>query len=768
MAVPISQYVLKIHSRCDLACNHCYVYKHADQSWRGRPRAISAETVEMAARRIAQHANDHGLPEVCVVLHGGEPLLLGKDRTRGVLDTLTSWISPVTSLDLRIHSNGVLLDEQWCELFRDYRVKVGISLDGDETANDRHRRFADGRSSYPHVLNALALLRQPEYRRLYAGILCTIDIVNDPIMVYQALLAEAPPNVDLLLPHATWENPPMRRFGTDYADWLLQVYRRWTLDGRPMPIRFFDSLLSAARGGPSFTEALGTDPSDLLVIETDGSWEQPDSMKTAFDGAAATGTSVFHHTVDEAAGHAAIAARQHDAAALCVTCRTCPVVRVCGGGLYAHRFRRGSGFDNPSVYCADLKKLISEVLAAEKPGAPGDGRILRAAPPAPRNRPVHELDERMLDVLAAGPGDLAAISTLGAMRLSQTRSLVAMAARAERPWRAPELRAAAAEGWALLCQLDIDHPQAVRDIFEHPYTCAWALRCLRPPAGADVDLDRAHLAGLAAAAALRAGVEVELPLPIRDGLLHVPTAGAVAACAAAGRTEVVWVRSGRQPEARGGGDWWRARYVTGTPFRRLALEDLDPFRDCQEWPATSRLPVPEWLAWERGLVTAGRHLTGVVPAYAQVLGEGLRAVVPLRPVATGSRSATARQAFGALAAALPGEPGELSVLLLHEFQHVKLNALLDLHPGLFDPDYSGRLRVPWRDDERPVEGVFHGVYAFLALCHLHRSEGGNARPRYLRYRSWAYDTAAALLRLRHVLTADGQRFVAGMAEAASR
>jgi len=263
MAVPISQYVLKIHSRCDLACNHCYVYKHADQSWRGRPRAISAETVEMAARRIAQHANDHGLPEVCVVLHGGEPLLLGKDRTRGVLDTLTSWISPVTSLDLRIHSNGVLLDEQWCELFRDYRVKVGISLDGDETANDRHRRFADGRSSYPHVLNALALLRQPEYRRLYAGILCTIDIVNDPIMVYQALLAEAPPNVDLLLPHATWENPPMRRFGTDYADWLLQVYRRWTLDGRPMPIRFFDSLLSAARGGPSLTEALGTDPSDL-------------------------------------------------------------------------------------------------------------------------------------------------------------------------------------------------------------------------------------------------------------------------------------------------------------------------------------------------------------------------------------------------------------------------------------------------------------------------------------------------------------------------
>ena len=31
---------------------------------------------------------------------------------------------------------------------------------------------------------------------------------------------------------------------------------------------------------------------------------------------------------------------------------------TCGGGLYAHRFGRGNGFDNPSVYCADLARLI--------------------------------------------------------------------------------------------------------------------------------------------------------------------------------------------------------------------------------------------------------------------------------------------------------------------------------------------------------------------------------------------------------------------------
>jgi uncharacterized protein len=49
-------FVLKVHSRCDLACDHCYVYEHADQSWRTRPRTMALETVRAAGKRIAEHA----------------------------------------------------------------------------------------------------------------------------------------------------------------------------------------------------------------------------------------------------------------------------------------------------------------------------------------------------------------------------------------------------------------------------------------------------------------------------------------------------------------------------------------------------------------------------------------------------------------------------------------------------------------------------------------------------------------------------------------
>jgi uncharacterized protein len=116
------------------------------------------------------------------------------------------------------------------------------------------------------------LLHRPEYRHLYAGILCTVDIANDPVAVYEAVLAQAPPRLDLLLPHATWDNPPRRPPGvyTPYAAWLGQIHDRRVMGGRPVPIRFFDSLLATWEGYSSGSEAAGLDPVDLLVLDTDG------------------------------------------------------------------------------------------------------------------------------------------------------------------------------------------------------------------------------------------------------------------------------------------------------------------------------------------------------------------------------------------------------------------------------------------------------------------------------------------------------------------
>lgn len=99
----------------------------------------------------------------------------------------------------------------------------------------------------------------------------------------------------------------------------------------------------------------------MLVVDTDGTLQQVDSLKISYAGAPETGLTVFDHRFDDALLHPGVVARQIGRAALSATCQTCAVRDICGGGGYAHRYREGHGYLNPSVYCPDLLKLISHI-----------------------------------------------------------------------------------------------------------------------------------------------------------------------------------------------------------------------------------------------------------------------------------------------------------------------------------------------------------------------------------------------------------------------
>lgn len=802
-AVPLRQFVLKVHSRCDLACDHCYVYQGADQSWRGRPMAMSDETIAWTAQRIAEHAKAHQLAGVHVVLHGGEPLLAGPARLRQVAGTLRAALAGVCDLDLRIHTNGVLLDEAFCDLFADCGVQVGISIDGYRAANDRHRRYADGRSSYDQVLRAVGLLRTDRYRDLYAGLLCTIDLANDPVAVYESLLELDPPRIDFLLPHATWDEPPARPQGapTAYADWLIAIFDRWQAGGRPVGVRTFDSIISTAGGGESLTEALGLGPSDLVVVETDGSYEQADSLKTAFDGAPATGFDVFTQTLDVVGQHPGILARQQGLAGLCETCQECPVVTSCGGGLYAHRYRTGNGFANPSVYCADLLKLISHVRSRTRQPARAGALV----------RPAHGVPAADFRALAAGFGAASAIGHLAETQDSLRRALLA-AVYQEAAAAAPaalELPAA----WDLLTRIDVGSPQVLAGVLGHPYVRVWAVRCLeqlrtapgeRARSAPGLAADLGHLGAIAAAAAIRSGTGAGVTVPVRGNAVHLPTLGRLVISAAeppsqgeiasapypalvTATVEVVddtvtvrtrdgqWTMSrldllaGLPADQDLGSACWQPVRTLAAPGISVTLEDTDPYRDCHQWAAAPRLTDAELAAWQQGFRQAWAEIKREHSRYAPGLAAGLHTVTPLAAAPAGRDvSATARQAFGAVAAALPDGHATLALLLIHEFQHVKLGAVLDLY-DLYDATDNRLFHAPWRDDPRPLEGLLQGTYAHIAVTDFWRARrsaavGLAAETAGARFAHWRDQTAGAIesLAASGSLTPLGEQFIDGM------
>jgi uncharacterized protein len=362
---PFRDFVLKVHQRCNLACDYCYVYTMADQSWRDRPSVMSAVVWRAAASRIAEHVRAHRLTRVRAILHGGEPLLAGVRRLLALVTDLRAAVPGGCHVEVGMQSNGLLLDEPTLDALHGQAIAIGISLDGTREANDRHRRHADGRSSYPAVRGALRLLSQPRYRSAFAGFLCTVDPSTDPVRCYEDLLAYEPPAIDFLLPHANWSDPPRvprTGGGPPFGDWLVRVFDRWYGAARQETrIRLFEDVISLVLGGTSRSEQVGLSPVGVVVIESDGAIEQVDSLKSAYAGACATGLNVQADPLDAALEHPGVVARQIGVAALCDACLACPLHRICGAGHYAHRYRAGHGFRNPSVYCADLQGLILHV-----------------------------------------------------------------------------------------------------------------------------------------------------------------------------------------------------------------------------------------------------------------------------------------------------------------------------------------------------------------------------------------------------------------------
>jgi uncharacterized protein len=357
---PFRQFVLKVASRCNLDCDYCYMYHLADQGWRSAPRLMSDAVVAKAAERIAEHAERHDLDRVDVILHGGEPLLAGAERLAAVVSAVRGALPPRTRLAAGMQTNGTLLQRPALDRLAEAGVRIGVSLDGAEADHDRHRRDASDRGSHAATVAGLRLLTAEPYRPMFAGLLAVVDVESDPIRTYESLLEFDPPTIDFLLPHATWASPPAGR--EVHGQWLATIFDRWYDAPRSQTrVKIFSEIIHLVLGQDSHSDQVGLSPAATVVVNSDGAVEQIDTLRVAYAGATATALTVFANDFDQALAHPAVAARQIGLAALSEECLTCPLVRVCGGGHYAHRYRAGTGFRNPSVYGADLALLIRHI-----------------------------------------------------------------------------------------------------------------------------------------------------------------------------------------------------------------------------------------------------------------------------------------------------------------------------------------------------------------------------------------------------------------------
>jgi uncharacterized protein len=252
--------VKPIGSRCNIDCTYCY-YLHK-QGLLG-DKAASPIADDLLEEFIRQYIAGQDVDSVVFTWHGGEPTLLGLDFYRKVAELQQKYANG-KRIENDLQTNGILLNEAWCEFLKEHAFLVGLSIDGPKHLHDRYRITRRGESTFDGTLRGVRLLQQ-------------FEVPFNTMTVVNSVNAKHPGEVYRFL---------TRELGSDRLQWLpcvepkdFQTVAPGKWDRHAMPL----AGTSAARPGhrDSVVTDWSVDPDDwgTFLCDTFDVWYQNDLGK---------------------------------------------------------------------------------------------------------------------------------------------------------------------------------------------------------------------------------------------------------------------------------------------------------------------------------------------------------------------------------------------------------------------------------------------------------------------------------------------------------
>jgi uncharacterized protein len=352
----VFRYILiKLAARCNLKCSYCYWFR--DDTVYEKPAVLTRQAEAAFLEKLAAHIRRYQLDYFSILFHGGEPLLFGKERFNAFCSKLRDMEQELDcKVNLAITTNGVLIDPEWARLFKGFRIAVSISIDGPERVHDERRVDFKGRGTFNKVLAALPILAAEGIR---PGVLAVCSPHSDPEELCEFFVRRLGiRHFDILVPDATHEDKPASIAGY-YKKLFDIVYDGYGM--REVHVRWLETVTKGLLGVPSHSESIGYRSVTTFTLLTDGSLEPLDVLRTAGTKATATNFDVFNHEL-QAIQLDPLWREVRDAALnLAPVCQQCVYKNACGGGHIASRWSNANRYNNPSVYCEDIKDVFGHI-----------------------------------------------------------------------------------------------------------------------------------------------------------------------------------------------------------------------------------------------------------------------------------------------------------------------------------------------------------------------------------------------------------------------
>lgn len=167
----LSLLIKPVSSKCNIDCKYCF-YKDEDKLRRGGCfDSMSAQTLEILVKRAFESATE----QVDFVFQGGEPTLMGLDFYVDFIRLVAKYNVNRIKATYNLQTNGILIDDDWCDFLKKHDFLVGLSMDGDIEINDKNRVDYKGRGTGDHALKAINLMNK---HGVQFNVLCVVTKNN--------------------------------------------------------------------------------------------------------------------------------------------------------------------------------------------------------------------------------------------------------------------------------------------------------------------------------------------------------------------------------------------------------------------------------------------------------------------------------------------------------------------------------------------------------------------------------------------------------------
>lgn len=140
---------------CNLRCKYCYL-SNQTKSTHHKIDVDFAKDIVLQIKAFLELKKEK---KVTFIWHGGEPLLWGKNNFKTIFQFIKKQLKNF-EVHNSIQTNLTLIDNEYLDIFTEYNVSIGGSLDGINIIHNSLRISKIGAPTFDIVMNNLALCRE--------------------------------------------------------------------------------------------------------------------------------------------------------------------------------------------------------------------------------------------------------------------------------------------------------------------------------------------------------------------------------------------------------------------------------------------------------------------------------------------------------------------------------------------------------------------------------------------------------------------------------